>query len=146
MRVRRFDLALQMHGSGQISNRIAHAFGAKAVAGYIVNDGTGFGRHCFLEYPEAGPEPVRLLRLAEFLGAPSMGTHLEFPLTGQDDRELNESGLNAGLAPGTYICIHPGARIRDKCWPPQRFAEVADRLSEEFGLSVVLTGSAKEGD
>jgi ADP-heptose:LPS heptosyltransferase len=48
------------------------------------------------------------------------------------------------LAPGDYLCIHPGARKRDKCWPPQRFADVGDRLAAEFGLKVVLTGSARK--
>jgi ADP-heptose:LPS heptosyltransferase len=42
--------------------------------------------------------------------------------------------------------VHPGARKRDKCWPAQRFAEVADRLAAEFGVDVVLTGSADEAD
>ena len=146
VRRRRFDLAVQMHGSGQISNRIVRAFGAQAVAGYVVRDGRAVDAQCFLDYPQTGAEPVRLLRLAEFLGAPSLGTDLEFPLTAQDENELQESGLNAGLVPGRYLCIHPGAGLRDKCWPPQCFAEVADRLADEFGLAVVLTGSAKETD
>jgi ADP-heptose:LPS heptosyltransferase len=42
--------------------------------------------------------------------------------------------------------VHPGARLRDKCWPPQHFARVADALAQEFGLKVVLTGSAQEAD
>jgi ADP-heptose:LPS heptosyltransferase len=146
MRSRHVDLAVQMHGSGQISNRIVSAFGAKKVAGYTVNESHEFDREYFLKYPESGAEPVRLLKLAEFLGAPDTGAHLEFPLTGQDDDEMHQSGLGADAAPGSYICVHPGARIRDKCWSPQRFAEVADNLSDEFGVSVVLTGSAKEAD
>ena len=150
MRARKFDLALQMHGSGQISNRIVAEFGAKLVAGCIVQGRKEVDRNidsaCFMEYLEEGAEPLRLLKLAEFLGAPSMGSHLEFPLTEQDERELMGSGLCEGLAYGDYLCIHPGARIRDKCWPPARFSEVADTLAEEFGLKVVLTGSAKEAD
>lgn len=142
MRSRNIDLAVQMHGSGQVSNGIVSAFGAKAVAGYALAEEKGR----FLAYPESGAEPMRLLRLAEFIGATAMGTHLEFPLNVQDNSELNESGLNAGLVDGNYLCVHPGARIRDKCWPPQRFAEVADRLADEFGIAVVLTGSAKEAD
>lgn len=146
MRGRSFDLALQMHGSGQVSNRIVAEFGAAAVAGCVPPGSTVGDPVSFMEYPEEGPEPLRLLRLAEFIGAPSMGSHLEFPLTDEDERELRNSGLAAGLEPGGYICIHPGARIRDKCWPPARFAEVADALADEFKLRIVLTGSAKEAD
>jgi hypothetical protein len=34
MRDRRFDLALQLHGSGEISNQVVRAFGAAAVASF----------------------------------------------------------------------------------------------------------------
>jgi len=87
-----------------------------------------------------------LLRLVEFLGARAAGADLEFPITGQDQEELKASGLDRGPTPDSTICIHPGARIRDKCWPPQCFAEVADRLASEFDCRIVLTGSAKEAD
>jgi ADP-heptose:LPS heptosyltransferase len=149
MRDRHFDLALQMHGNGRASNRIVAACGAHAVAGYARKSGYDEDEtdpKRFFVYPESGAEPTRLLKLTEFLGAPSHGMHLEFPLTDRDEQELSQSGLNAGLIPGSYICIHPGARIRDKCWPPQCFAEVADRLSQEFHLTIVLTGSGQEKD
>lgn len=146
MRGRGFDLALQVHGSGQVSNRIVAEFGAGAVAGCVAPGSAVVDPISFMEYPEEGPEPLRLLRFAEFIGAPAMGSHLEFPLTEEDERELRDSGLAAGLEPGGYVCIHPGARIRDKCWPPERFAEVADALADEFKLRIVLTGSAKEAD
>jgi ADP-heptose:LPS heptosyltransferase len=146
MRNRNFDLAIQMHGSGQISNRIVKGFNAKASAGYVEHDEGKESGNCFIKYPETGPEPLRLLQLVEFLGAPSAGTHLEFPITGQDRHELKLSGLDRDLVPNSYICIHPGARIRDKCWPPQCFAQIADRLASEFDCRIVLTGSAKEAD
>ncbi|HEU4709759.1 MAG TPA: glycosyltransferase family 9 protein [Methylophilaceae bacterium] len=146
LRSRRFDLALQMHGSGEISNSIVQSFGARCTAGYTTaaldNDATG----AYFPYPASGPESTRLLNLVTQLGATATGIHLEFPLKQADWDELRESGLATGLTPGEYICLHPGARLRDKCWPPQAFAQVADRLATEFGVTVVLTGSAKERD
>lgn len=145
MQSRRFSLALQMHGSGKISNGIVKRFGARWAAGYAPVDAPVCDSdfHC-LPYPDHGPEPLRLLDFAIALGAPSAGVQLEFPLASADREELQASGLNAGLAAGSYLCIHPGARFLDKCWPPQRFAGIADRLAQEFGLTIVLTGSAKE--
>lgn len=142
---RGFDLALQMHGSGQVSNQIIGTFGAEMVAGSAAA-GSGADPDCFVEYPDVGPEPLRLLKLTEFLGAPTLGNELEFPITAEDKRELQESGLAQGAEPGRYFCIHPGARFRDKCWSPARFAEVADILADEFGLQVVLTGAPNETD
>jgi len=147
MRSRRYDLAIQMHGSGEISNIIVRAFGAGAIAGCAPERDCGENAaEAFAPYPDNGTEPERLVRLMGFLGAPAQGFELEFPITAQDKRELEESGLHRGLESGRYLCIHPGARHRNKCWPPQRFAEVADQLAEEFGMTVVLTGSVKEID
>ncbi len=144
MRARRFDLAMQLHGSGEHSNLVTRAFGARAMAGF--GDETAGAYEALFPYPHEGPEPLRLLELAHQLGAPHTGPDLEFPLTDADERELGASGVCNGLKPGSYICIHPGARIRDKCWHPARFAQVADKLVDEFGVTVVLTGSANEAE
>ena len=142
MRARRFDMALQMHGSGEYSNNVTRAFGARALAGY--GDSKRAGREQFYPYPEGGAEPLRLLDLVALLGAPADGDHLEFPITDADERELAASGLADGLTPGEYVCIHPGARDPDKCWHPARFAQVADQIAGEFDVRIVLTGSASE--
>jgi hypothetical protein len=145
MRECRYDLAIQLHGSGATSNSVVAMFGAAAVAGYVPAVDRADGE-AFPPYPETGTEPERLLHLMEFLGAPSLGINLEFPITAEDERELEESGVARGLEDENYICIHPGARRRDKCWPASCFAEVADTLAREFGVTIVLTGSAKEAD
>lgn len=144
---RGYSLALQLHGSGEISNGIVRDFGANLAAGYTstasADDEDGF---VYLRYPDTGPEPLRLLDFVIQLGASDLGPQLEFPLHEPDWQELQACGLAEGLQAGEYICIHPGARFRDKCWPPQQFAHLADQLALEFGLTVVLTGSAKETD
>ena len=142
MRARRFSLALQMHGSGEHSNNVTRAFGARAMAGY--GEQKSAGREQFFPYPEEGAESHRLLELVRRLGAPSSGEHLEFPITDTDERELGASGLTADLTAGEYVCIHPGARIRNKCWHPARFAQVADQIASEYDVNIVLTGSASE--
>ncbi|HPN72815.1 MAG TPA: glycosyltransferase family 9 protein [Candidatus Omnitrophota bacterium] len=45
----------------------------------------------------------------------------------------------AGVS-GKIAVIHPGASCRSKTWPPERFAETADILSERYGVSVVIIG------
>lgn len=146
MRARRVGLALQMHGSGEHSNNVTRAFGARAIAGYCDNnsDNNSDERQQFYPYPDGGAEPTRLLSLVALLGATAADAGLEFPITDADERELAASGLGAGLTPGGYVCVHPGARIRDKCWHPARFAQVADQIATEFGVRIVLTGSANE--
>jgi len=141
---REFSLAVQLHGCGDIANHIVSGFGATAMAGHCRGKPMVTDKTVLTPYPETGAEPERLLHLASQLGAPAAGAHLEFPILREDEDELAASGLVKGLAPGSYICVHPGARQRDTCWPPERFASVADRLADEFGMRIVLTGSAAE--
>lgn len=143
---RKFGLAIQLHGSGDVANDIVGGFGARAIAGYCRGDAVMRDRTVLLPYPETGTEPERLLRLVEALGAEPAGLDLEFPLLRQDEEELDASGIAQDLPNAGYFCIHPGARLRDKCWPPRQFAEVGDRLAAEFGLTPVLTGSDSEAD
>lgn len=146
MREQEFALALQMHGSGVITNAIVGAFGARMQAGYGKAGKRPCGMVHAFPYPGHGAEPLRLLRLVRWLGADTTGCRMEFPLMPEDWDELAQTGAGRGLRAGSYACIHAGARTRDKCWPPARFAEVADRLAFEHGLKIVLTGSASEAD
>lgn len=146
LRARRFALALQMHGSDDASNDLVRDFGAQATAGchrgaLVVRDGA-----VLLPGAEIGAEPERLLALVGQLGATATGTHLEFPLSTEDEDALHASGLGDVAASGDYLCVHPGAHARDTCWPARLFAEVADRLAAEFGLQVVLTGTPGDAD
>jgi ADP-heptose:LPS heptosyltransferase len=136
-----FDLALQLHDGGDVSNHIVGGFGARSMAGFTRGEGRRTDRTLLLPYPDTGAEQERLLALLEHLGAPAPDTRLEFPLLAEDSEELAASGVDTDLAPGSYLCVHPGGRRRDPCWPPARFADVADRLAAEFGLATVLTGS-----
>lgn len=144
MRGRRFDLGIQLHGSGAQSNAVVRALAPRAMAGFGVPRQDA---HEFLvPFPEQGTEPDRLLRLVRSITQQSCTAALEFPITDTDRRELVDSPIFTQLPSSPYICVHPGARHRDRCWHPARFAQVADCLAQEFGVHPVLTGSAAEAD
>lgn len=50
------------------------------------------------------------------------------------------------LARCRYVIFVAGSAQGDKCWPAERFADLADRLQDAFGLSIVAVGSAGEGE
>lgn len=143
MHQRPFDLAVQMHGSGILSNPFTMLLGARLNAGFFLP-----GHYCpdpkrFLPYPTEESEVRRHLRLMEFLGVPLQGEALEFPLGVADWRSLQAINAVHGLQPGKYACVHPGAYDPERRWSTGQFAKVADTLSGS-GLQVVLTGSAAE--
>jgi heptosyltransferase-2 len=62
-------------------------------------------------------------------------------------RASAESTLrNAGVGENTWRCaIAPGASYgAAKCWPPERFAQLADRLISECGADVIFFGTPGE--
>jgi ADP-heptose:LPS heptosyltransferase len=142
MRERRFDLLLQCHGSGELSNPMLAGWGARRQAGFHAAGQTPPDRASFMVWDEERNEVLRFLDLLELLGVPSCGTAMELPLNEEDSAELKVAAPM--LAPaGTYVCIHPGARFSSRRWSVQRFAAVAE-LAAGRGLQVVLTGSPAE--
>ncbi len=138
-----FDLALQMQGSGEISNPLVEMFGARCSAGYYLPGHMQPNEELFMPYPEHEHEVWRHLRLMEFLGLPLQGDALEFPLYPQDWEALQAIGEQYGLQAGSYACLHVGARAENRRWPVERFAAVGDGLARR-GLQVVLTGTEAE--
>lgn len=152
MRAQHFDLAMQLHGSGPMSNRIVAALGARHTVGFHL-EGTATHEAArgltFWPYPQQLHEIHRNLRLVRHLGADDSDDAPSFPLEPGDVEELRSHPdlrelLDTQEAHGSRcICLHPGARAVDKRWPPGHFAQVGDALAQQ-GFGIVITGDASE--
>ena len=136
----RFDLVIQMHGSGEVSN----GFVAALEATHSVGFGPPGDRRLTtaLNWVESEPEPLRWLRLAEAVGAAPAGLHLEFPVTAA---EL--ATVTALIGPPNerpVIGLHVGASDPHRRWPADSFAGLGDRLTERRQARIILTGSEQE--
>ncbi len=140
-----FDLALQMHGSGIVSNPFTVLLGARLNAGFYLPSQYCPDAERFLPYPEHEPEVWRHLRLMEFLGIPLQGTELEFPLWEEDFSALHQIQEARELKAGEYVCVHPGASVHHRRWSVEKFVAVADAIAAR-GFQVILTGTAAEAD
>lgn len=138
-----FDLALQMHGSGVISNSFTALLDARQTAGFFLPGQFRPNDQGFFPYPSRKHEIRRWLHLIACLGGRIEGEHLEFPVQAHEQEQGQQLLAAKGLSSGAYVCIHPGASEKARRWPPKRFAAVADRLADQ-GLQVVITGTSKE--
>lgn len=69
--------------------------------------------------------------------------YLKLPHTSiQKARELIESSFGKSIE--NLAVIHPFAADSYRCWPPERFAEVADNLIERWNFNICLIGTDKE--
>lgn len=137
VRAQRFDLLLQMHGSGGITNPLVAGWGARRCAGFAEPGAWRLDEQLFAPWPRQGHEIERLLTLTDHLGLPRQGPHLDFPLR-QDERDAA-----AARWPGPFVCLHPGAQLASRRWPPERFAAVGDLLASR-GHEVLITGTTGE--
>lgn len=138
-----FDLVIQLHGSGQQSNRVCSLLGAKRVAGYFAVGEKCPDRETFLPYPSGITEVATNLRLVEFLGVQRRGSELEFPISDADHTRLDDVLPNHILDSRGMICIHSGGKLLTRRWHAERFAAVANALGSG-GYDVVLTGTSPE--
>ena len=153
---RQFDVALQLHGSGELTNRIVALLGASRNAGFRPQsenrDVPGFppgGKPgtspFFMKWPDTQPEIHRHLSLMAFLGVPLQGSDLELPLLDEDHASWERLTKRHRLTAGRYVVVHPGARLRSRRWPAERFGEVGAALARD-GWHIVVTGSPAEAE
>ena len=94
------------------------------------------------------PTPVLpyYVKIAEQVGCEVRDRKLRLGITPEQERAGAELARHYGLDDGRpYAVINPGAAFGvAKCWLPERFAEVCDRLREELNLRAVIVGSPNE--
>ena len=141
MQEERFDLAVQMQGSGVYSNPFTLLLGAKVTAGYV-RPGEGPGRlDAALPYPQGMHEVRSVLELATFLGAQAQGEHIDYPLW-PSDCEAAACLLRGAVPP--LIGLHAAARDATRRWRLDRFAAVGRALHERHGGTLVIIGEKEE--
>jgi len=145
MQAERFDLAIQLHGSGPFVNPLIMLMGARRSAGFYLPGDYCPDAELYCPWPERGREVLRLLRLVEFLGLPAQDARLDFPLRAEDFLALEALEGAEELRPGEYVCLHPGASVAELRWPVEWFAAVGKALAGR-GLRLILTGSAAEAE
>lgn len=59
------------------------------------------------------------------------------------DQLLDQLGVQRSQS---IMILQPGARYWFKAWPPERFAELADQLTSQYGCQVLIGGSNQDID
>lgn len=142
-RARRFDLALQLHGSGVVTNAVTTLLGARRqVTAHPAGEPPPSNPS--IPYPDDVHEVHRLLAVAAAAGCPPVGDEVRMPVHGADRVAARALlGDPSSASPRPHACLHPGASRPENRWPPERFAAVGDALVAA-GHRVVLTGTAGE--
>jgi ADP-heptose:LPS heptosyltransferase len=146
-RAARYDLAIQMHGDGGVSNGFVAALGAQTTLGYRPDERPDERLTWSIPYGAITHEVERWLGLAALLGSPTDDRRLECPVTPADRDEaaaLLAAATDYAPGAGPLVGLHVGAKDAARRWPVERFAALGDALAERCGATIVLTGSAGE--
>lgn len=158
LRRERFDYAVLLPNSFG-SALAARAGGAKKIAGYAAD-----GRRLLLDHVISfDPGYKKLHQVRYYL---NIAAQIESKLTGesrvdferceprlhvgeeQKDRArfmLERFGAGTGANEHAILAINPGAtNSTAKRWPAERFAEIADRLSQRDGFETVIVGAESD--
>ncbi len=85
------------------------------------------------------------LKVVEGYGIKAQERICELRLKLTDMQSVEAKLENAGIRPKQdYVVLNPGGNWWLKRWDPDHFAALADRLSSEFGLKIVFSGSQKD--
>jgi lipopolysaccharide heptosyltransferase II len=142
-RRRGYDLAINFEPDVR-SNLLLAMSGAQWTAGYR-SGGGGALLDIALDYDPAAHTSDNARRLvAEAFGRPLDGTlAVPAPLTISPASRHDGARLLAG-AGAPLIGIHASGGRAVKQWPTERFSDVACRLVEQRGATIILTGSAAD--
>jgi hypothetical protein len=111
----------------QALQRLADACGARRAVGLAVRPGDDWPGHLTELWAEAMGVAIQPDELATWTLSPALTQ------AGRDEAE------RAGLDPaGPITLLHPGAGSREKCWPVERWCELADALGRDRQVAAVL--------
>ena len=85
-------------------------------------------------------------KILEAMGASDRAVEFVLPEKPTAAETVRSLLVRRGVDAEHYAVLIPGSAQLSKCWPPERFATLAERLVSEHDLSVVVTGSRAEGE
>jgi heptosyltransferase-3 len=144
IRRRRFDIVVNLH-SGSTAGLYTALSGAPVRVAYAR---ARFAGLCSVRVP-APPGRVhtvnhQLAPLVHLGMPPPADPDLELYLDPAAERRVRAEMDERGLRPGRFILMHPFSDWSTKEWEPARFAELARRLRDAYGVPVVVAAALRE--
>src|SRR5215510_10735926 len=148
LRRRRFDTVIDLT-DGDRSAFLSWISGAPVRIGF--NDEQRWRGHYYTHVVQSVPDIRhridRDLEALKPLGIQAASKDPRLWLTPEDANSADQLLTELGVQPSHMIVIlQPGARYWFKAWPPDRYAELADRLMSQYGCQVLIGGSTHDVD
>ena len=84
------------------------------------------------------------LDILNYFGIENQDVQLMLPIPEDVRAKIRGWLASVMVKEGTIVAIHPGARKKMRQWKPDRFAQIAYRLRDQYKASVILLGGVGE--
>ncbi len=84
------------------------------------------------------------LKIVKAAGCKNIDVEFVLPQNQQDIDSANKLLTENSISNNNYAVLVPGSAHADKCWPAERFAVLAEKISSQFNMSVIATGTKSE--
>ncbi len=85
------------------------------------------------------------LKIIKSAGVPAQdGVQFELPVNPSCLDSVNELLASVNVMLGEYVVFVPGSTHSGKCWPVERFAALADKISSRFNLPILAVGAKSD--
>ena len=142
MRSRTFDLVIEARADIREILLLAWPLKARFRLSYDVGGG-GYMLTHRVPYPGLRHKVEYHLDLVRFLGYEGTGLEWGVYLSEGEQTRVDAILAHHGIRL-PFIAVHPGSRLALKRWPPKRYAEACDALTEKYGMPIVVFGAAGE--
>jgi len=141
LRKRQFDLAIDLQGLFK-SAAITALSGAKEKLGYCnMREMSSWVSKPVCGENYQGHIVERYLDVARFLGCSVSQAVFPINITKEEEQSANLILLNSDLQlPATYAVLAPGTNWPSKCWPAEKFADLAIALASSDIRPVIVGG------
>lgn len=145
LKKKRFDLAIILHPTNR-AHLVAYFAGIPRRVGY--DRKLGFLLTDRIKHTKQLGERHELeynLDLVRYLGIEPRDKVLFMPTKEESEKYVDELFERESINKSDrLLAIHPGASCPSKVWPNERFAQVADKLSEKYGFKVLVVAGPKD--
>ena len=145
LRKNKFDLAIVLHPTTRVHLLIFLAGIPKRLGydrkwGFLLTDRI---KHTKQEGQKHESEYA--LDFVRYLGIEPVDKTLFMPINQASESWVEALLPQESIKPADkLLVIHPGASCHSRIWPPERFAQVADKLNQEYGLKAVIVCGSQD--
>lgn len=144
LKARSFDMVFLFHRSLTRTLMVA-------LSGIRERVGIDNPKRGFLLSRKVPPPPSDIHKVEQFLnivkvtGVKDAGKDMEVHVSGSDEAFAESFLKSQGIKKGEpFAILNAGGNWDMKRWPAENFAELGNRIGDEYGMPVILTGAGKD--